>query len=79
MARTRYFADLIIFSFNTGLRQSNVLNLKWNQIDLDRKVAWCYFDEMKASKSLVVVLNGAAIGGLRWQIGKHSKYVFVRL
>ncbi|WP_228068274.1 MULTISPECIES: tyrosine-type recombinase/integrase, partial [unclassified Neisseria] len=79
VAKPRYFADLIIFSLNTGLRQSNVLNLKWDQIDLDRQVAWYYPDEMKAGKALGVVLNEAAIGDLRWQIGKHSKYVFVRL
>ncbi|OSI18385.1 integrase [Neisseria dumasiana] len=77
VAKPRYFADLIIFSLNTGLRQSNVLNLKWSQIDLDRKVAWCYPDEMKAGRALGVVLNEAAIEVLRRQIGKHSDYVFV--
>lgn len=32
---------------------------------------------MKAGKALSVVLNDTAIEVLKWQIGKHSEYVFV--
>lgn len=76
-ATPRYFSELIVFSLNTGLRQSNVLNLKWSQIDLHRKVAWYFPDEMKSGKALGVALNDTAIEVIRRQIGKHPVYVFV--
>lgn len=53
-ARPRYFADLIIFSLNTGLRQANVLGLKWNQVDIERRVCWYYADETKSGRALGV-------------------------
>ncbi|WP_245911081.1 tyrosine-type recombinase/integrase [Neisseria iguanae] len=76
-AKPRYFADLIIFSLNTGLRQTNVLGLKWNQVDLERRICWYHPDEMKAGKALGVVLNEAAVSVLERQIGKHQTFVFV--
>lgn len=75
-ARPTYFADLIVFSLNTGLRQANVLHLKWSQIDLDRKVAWYYPDETKAGQALGVALNETAIGVIKAQQGKHPVFCF---
>ena len=40
-----YLAQMIKFSLATGLRQRNVMTLKWQQVDLDRRVAWYYDDE----------------------------------
>ena len=77
VARPHYFADLIIFSLNTGLRQGNVLGLKWNQVDLERKVAWYHPDEMKAGRALGVALNDTAIEVIKRQTGKHPTFVFV--
>ena len=77
VARPKYFADMIIFSLNTGLRQANVLGLTWNQVDLDRKVCWYHPDEMKAGNALGVALNDTAVEVLKRQIGKHKKFVFV--
>ncbi|TFV06206.1 site-specific integrase, partial [Bacillus stratosphericus] len=47
-----YIAVMVVFSLNTGLRQSNVFNLKWTQIDLKRKVAWLHHDETKSGHAL---------------------------
>lgn len=77
VAKPRYFADLIIFSLNTGLRQANVLGLKWNQVDLERKVCWFHSDEMKAGQALGVALNQTAVSVLERQIGRHETFVFV--
>lgn len=33
------FKPVVIFALATGLRRSNILNLEWSQIDLQRKVA----------------------------------------
>ncbi len=56
-----YMQHLVIFSLATGLRQANVLNLKWEQIDLRRQVAWIYPDQVKAGKAIGVPLNQTAM------------------
>ena len=56
-----YMQHMIIFSLVTGLRQNNVLNLKWEQIDLKRRIAWIYPDETKNSQALGVPLNQVAL------------------
>lgn len=71
-------SDMARFSLVTGLRQSNVLNLEWSQIDLDRKTAWIHADQTKSGRPLGVPLNDTAISTLKAQSGKHDKYVFVR-
>ncbi|WP_245231750.1 MULTISPECIES: site-specific integrase, partial [unclassified Neisseria] len=72
-----YIGAMAVFSLNTGLRKSNVLNLKWKQIDLERKVAWLHHDETKSGHALGVALNDAALSVLFKQRGKHPDYVFV--
>ncbi|UOO81245.1 site-specific integrase [Uruburuella testudinis] len=71
------YPELTLFSLNTGLRQRNVLDLKWQQLDLARKVAWYHSDEMKAGQALGVALNDTAMEVIRRQVGKHPIYVFV--
>lgn len=70
-----YMQHMVIFSLATGLRQSNVLNLKWEQIDLKRQVAWIYPDEAKAGKAIGVALNQTAIAVLAQQ-PRTGRYVF---
>ncbi len=33
----KWLQDIIIFAINTGLRQSEILDLKWSQVDMDRE------------------------------------------
>jgi integrase len=67
---------MAMFSLATGLRESNVTQLEWSQIDLTRKVAWIHADQAKAKKAIGVALNEDAIGVLRKQLGKHNTKVF---
>jgi integrase len=64
------------FTLATGLRENNVLNLEWGQIDLRRRVAWLHGDQMKAKKPLGVPLNDAACEILGERRGCHKDYVF---
>jgi integrase len=64
------------FTLATGLRESNVLQLEWQQIDMHRRVAWIHPDQAKAAKAIGVPLNDEAVAVLRAQIGKHHKKVF---
>lgn len=64
------------FTLTTGLRMSNVTGLEWSQIDLQRRVALIYADQIKGKKDLPVPLNNDAVVVLRGQIGKHRVRVF---
>nr|WP_199065557.1 tyrosine-type recombinase/integrase [Chitinimonas sp. BJB300] len=43
---------IVTFALATGLRKSNIYWLRWDQIDITRKVAWIHPDEAKAEKQL---------------------------
>jgi integrase len=64
------------FTLATGLRESNVLELEWQQIDMQRHVAWIHPDQAKAAKAIGVPLNDDAVAVLKAQIGKHHTHVF---
>jgi integrase len=68
---------MVRFSLLTGLRESNVTLLEWNQIDMQRHVAWIHPDQAKAGKAIGIPLNNEAIEVLKNQIGKHSIRVFI--
>ncbi|EPQ6874449.1 site-specific integrase, partial [Salmonella enterica subsp. enterica serovar Schwarzengrund] len=61
----------------TGLRRSNIINLEWQQIDMQRRVAWVNPEDSKSNRAIGVALNDTACKVLRGQIGKHHKWVFV--
>ncbi len=65
------------FALCTGLRRSNITNLKWEQIDLQKRMAWIYADESKSGRAIGVALNDTACAVLRKNIGRHDEYVFV--
>ena len=39
--------DIVLFALVTGLRQANITNLEWSQVDLARRVAWIHPDQAK--------------------------------
>lgn len=55
------------FAIATGLRQSNVTQLKWEQVDMERRVAWIHPDEAKAEKAIGVPLADNAMAVLQGQ------------
>ena len=71
-----YMADMAVFSLATGLRQRNVLDLTWSQVDLSGRTAWVAPDESKSGKALGVALNNTAVEVLEKQKGKHPRFVF---
>jgi len=64
------------FSLATGLRESNVTQLQWAQVDLERRSAWIHADQSKTGRPIGIPLNREAVVLLRGLIGKHNKYVF---
>ncbi|HID6869883.1 TPA: site-specific integrase, partial [Enterobacter hormaechei] len=72
-----HFFPVVMFAITTGLRRSNVTDLEWSQVDLDKRMAWMHPDETKAGNAIGVPLNETACGILRKQQGLHKRWVFV--
>lgn len=71
--------SVVKFALATGLRRSNIINMEWQQIDMQRRVAWVNPEDSKSNRAIGVALNETACKTIRSQIGNHSKWVFVHL
>ena len=64
------------FALMTGLRASNIQNLQWGQVSIERRVAWVAADDFKSGKAHTVPLNDDAITILNNQRGANELWVF---
>ena len=64
------------FSVLTGLRMSNVTGLKWDRVDLSRRIAWVDSTEYKSGRNHGIPLGQRAIEILLGEQGCHPMYVF---
>lgn len=71
-----HLAAMVRFTLETGLRQRNVTQLEWSQMDTARRCAWVHPDQAKARKAIPVPLTATALFVLRQQQGKHAQFVF---
>lgn len=68
--------EYVIFALATGLRQSNVLQLEWSQVNLEQRHAWVRGSQSKNGHPISVPLNHTALSVLKRQQGKHLNRVF---
>ena len=68
--------ETVMFALATGLRQRNVLELEWSQVNLELHHAWIHAGQSKNRRPIAVPLNDTAIQVLQRQIGKHESRVF---
>lgn len=71
-----HLAAMAQFTLATGLRERNVVELDWTQVDLEQRRAWIHADQAKGKRAIAVPLNAEAIIVLREQQGKHPQRVF---
>ena len=64
------------FTLATGLRAANVTGLSWEQVDLERRLAWIHPDQAKARRAIAVPLNGTAMRVVRAHYARHPVSVF---
>lgn len=64
------------FAVFTGLRENNVLDLQWSQIDMARRVAWIHADEAKTRDAIGIPLNADAMAVLGEIDPQASPWVF---
>ena len=72
-------ADLVRLALLTGARRSNLLAMKWADVDLDMGMWTISADDMKAAKSHRVPLSAPAQEALRRRLGSRlpdAKWVF---
>lgn len=60
--RSQVLCDAAAFTLETGLRENNVLELEWGQVDLKRRMAFLHGDQMKGRVALGVPLNRGYCG-----------------
>jgi integrase len=72
----QHMKDIAEFSLCTGLRENNVLELEWNQVSLERKVAWVHADQAKGNRAYSVPLSDRAMEILAARKGADVRYVF---
>ena len=51
----------LLFAVSTGLRQANVIHLKWSWVDMDHRMLVIPENEAKAGKAITVMLNDTAL------------------
>lgn len=73
-----WMRDVARFGFATGLRQSNIIELEWSQVDLGARRAWIHPDQAKARKPIGVPLNADAVAVVRARLGQHRTHVFAQ-
>ncbi|HCC3243520.1 TPA: tyrosine-type recombinase/integrase [Legionella pneumophila] len=71
-----HLKDMAHFTLCTGLRESNVTQLKWQDVDLNRRHTLVHPEESKTKKAIPVPLNSQAVEILNQQKGKHPIFVF---
>jgi len=71
-----HLAAMARFSLATGLRDANVRGLRWENVDLARRLVLVHGDEAKAGDDIVVPLSDDAVEVLQSQLGKHATHVF---
>ena len=70
-----YLQDLVVFAINTGLRLGEILNLKWEEVDLERNIIKMLVQ--KNRRMLEMPLNDRASAVVRaWWGMRKCEYVF---
>jgi integrase len=68
---------MVIFALETGWRRSNVTQLRWDQVDLERRIAWVNPDQAKEGEAIPAPLSDVTVALLRQFVGNGSPYVFL--
>lgn len=72
------YDKMALLAVSTGLRLANVRELRWSQVNFERRTASFVDDQMKNDEAHTVPLNDVAMDAIRSQIGLHDELVFPR-
>lgn len=71
-----HLLPLARFAVYTGLRQFNVTHLRWDYVDMRRRMVTIPPGEAKAGRVIAIPLSADAMGVLRAQAGQSDTWVF---
>lgn len=74
----RWLKSIVVIALNTGLRESNILNLRWSQVNLFSSLLIIGGSEMKNQDSIGIPLTSEALDTLRelHKVKQVEGYVF---
>jgi integrase len=73
-----WLRDLVAFALSTGMRQGEILSLKWSSVNLDNRMCWVNPENAKSGHGRAVPLNDEALALITAQVDKHKEFVFTR-
>jgi len=71
-----HLADAMVFALYTGLRESNITQLEWSEINFSQCHAAIPAHKAKSGKAIAVPLNSEVMAVLRKRNGTHPRFVF---
>jgi integrase len=74
--RSEHLIDMIEFTLATGLREANVTGLRWDWLDLERRLAFVPSEKSKSGRLIRIPLNSLALEVLERRRGLHDEWVF---
>lgn len=74
--RRTHLLDMVEFGLATGLREANICGMRWERVDLERRLAWVPAEESKTGRALRVPLNDLALQVLERRQGISDEWVF---
>jgi Phage integrase family len=72
-AYSDYFRPVVTFAYYTGWRKENILELRWNQVDLDAREVRLNAGTTKNDEGCVIVLDGELLETLQARSGKSAR------
>lgn len=76
-ASPRWLQDIIVFAINTGMRQSEILDLKWGQVDRDRRTLTIFEQKNRCVDTLPLNYTVMQLLEARWRDdAEPGDYVF---
>ena len=80
IVKENWLRELIVFAVLTGMRRGEIVNLKWSQVDFERRLICVQTDSTfrtKNGKRRLVPMHDAVYAMLRERVGRSfSEYVF---
>lgn len=73
-----WLRDLVTFALSTGMRQGEILSLKWSSVNLENRMCWVNAELAKSGHGRAIPLNDEALALITSQVGKHPEFVFTR-
>lgn len=73
-----WMRHLVIFALGTGMRQGEILQLKWSDVNLDNRMCWVKAENAKSGHARAVPLNDEMVSLLQSLHGDHKEFVFTR-